>query len=104
MEAFDVNIETRELGGKALVRRIKKEGYVPGILYSSNGSIPISLEEDTLRGIFNKHGEDVFIRLVHNGNPVMTKVKEVQRDPVTQDIRHIDLMPVEEGVSKGLFH
>ena len=39
-------------------------------------------------------GNDVFIKIIHNGKPITTKVKEVQRNPVSQELMHVDLMPV----------
>lgn len=104
MEAFEVNMMERELAGKGMIRKIKVEGFVPGIIYSSTGNIPVALEEHTLDGILNKHGDDVTLKIVHNGETIMTQVKEVQRDPVTREMQHIDLMPVEgaESISRQI--
>lgn len=104
MEVFDINSESRVLAGRSMLRKIKSEGFVPGVLYSEDGSIPVSLEEHSLRGVLDKFGDDVLVKIVHNGKPVVARVKEVQRNPITQEINHIDLMPVEkdDGSEKNI--
>lgn len=95
MDTIEVNVEKRTLAGKGTIKKLKTEGYVPGVMYSGNESIPIALEEDLMARILNRHGQDVFISARLNGSTIKTRIQEVQRDPVTQDIQHIDLMPVE---------
>ncbi len=98
MEAFEVNVENRELAGKSMLRKVKNEGFIPGIIYSKDKtSIPVSVEEQTLRPALNKNGEDAILRVNLNQRELLLKIKEVQRDPVTQEIKHIDLMPVDDG-------
>ncbi|MCX7708555.1 MAG: 50S ribosomal protein L25 [Clostridia bacterium] len=105
METFDIRSEERVVGGKGALRRIKSEGFVPGILYTDEDSIPISLEEHRLREVLAKNGENILVNVTHNGKTVTARIKEVQRNPVTQEIQHIDLMPVTgEGGQRGTLH
>ena len=96
MDTFDVNVEKRIVTGKSAMRKLKSEGFVPGVLYSKDENIQVSLEERKMAYILNKHGKDVFLNINFDGAPVKVKIQEVQRDPVSQDIRHIDLMPLDD--------
>lgn len=94
MDNFDMHAGTRQVSGKGTIRRLKRSGYIPGILYNKDGSVPVMLDAHYLKEVLEKHGDDVFINLHINGENVQTKIMEVQRDPVSHDILHIDLMPV----------
>ena len=98
METFEVHVEKRFAGTKSYIRQLKREGFVPGIIYSAAESMPISLKEDEIRSFLQHQGESQLLTIAFDGKPISTKIKEVQRNPVTQDIQHIDLMPVEPGV------
>lgn len=94
MDKFDMPVEKRLTGRKGEIRKLKHEGLVPGILYSEDANIPISLEEHKLSYILDKYGNDVFLNLDLDGRIIKAKIKEVQRNPVSKDIKHIDFMPV----------
>ncbi len=98
MDAVDLNVHERA-AGRGEIRRLAKEGYVPGILYSHGDSTPIALELDPLRKILDRRGnEGLVLDTYYNGAHLRAMVKEVQRDPVTQEILHVDLMPADSGV------
>jgi len=94
VEHYDVSVERRTPGGKKELKRLKRNGFIPGILYNQGESIPVSVEEDQIKSILNNGGEDVLLNLHFNGSDIKAVVREVQRDPVTKDIQHIDLMPL----------
>ncbi|MCX8131640.1 MAG: 50S ribosomal protein L25 [Clostridia bacterium] len=98
MESFDISVEKRNDTGKSAMRKLKNEGMVPGIIYNQGAGIPIILEEHELRNILDKKGEGIILNFELNGTKVSAKVKEVQRDPINQDIQHIDLMPLDGGI------
>lgn len=98
MDAMDLNIHERS-AGRGEIRRLAREGFVPGILYRDGYSTPIALERDPLRRILDRPGKEELLLDTHfHGERMRALVKEVQRDPVTQEIKHIDLMPVDGGV------
>jgi len=105
VNTFDINVEKREVAGKSSVRKLKREGMVPGIIYNSHENIPISLDEYQMNGIFTRYGDDVLLNINYDGKAITARVKEVQRNPVSRNIQHIDLMPVEsEASSSKLLH
>ncbi|MCX7923382.1 MAG: 50S ribosomal protein L25 [Clostridia bacterium] len=98
MEAYDLNVEKREVLGKGAVRKLKNEGFIPGVLYNDGSSIPIAVEEEQIRHIVGRYGTEVFLNLDFDGTPIKVMIKELQREPVNKEIQHIDLMPVEKNI------
>jgi large subunit ribosomal protein L25 len=86
-------VEERPEQGSRPVRRLRKSGYVPGIVYGGGDCTPIKVDAHALRGALHassavidlKIGEDTII-------PVM--VKDQQLHPVRSDVMHLDLIQV----------
>ncbi|WP_136479214.1 50S ribosomal protein L25 [Acetivibrio thermocellus] len=97
MEGFELNIENRTALGTSASRKVKREGKIPGVLYQGDKSIPISLIEDEIRPIVDKNGSDVLVNVNLNGKRIKAKIHEVQRKPVSDEILHVDLMPLDGG-------
>ncbi len=98
MNSVNVNVHERA-AGRGEIRRLAREGFIPGVLYSHGGSTSIALELDPLRRLLDrKHDAGLVLDTYFNGVPLKARIKEVQRDPVTQEIKHIDLMPADTGV------
>ncbi|MFZ5988303.1 MAG: 50S ribosomal protein L25 [Bacillota bacterium] len=98
MEVFDISVENRTMIGTSGVRKIKREGLVPGVLYQGNESIPILFKEVDIRHILDKNGNNVILNVNLNGKQIRAKVQEVQREPVNDEILHVDLMPLDNKV------
>lgn len=94
MESFELNVQKRNISGKGEIKKLKNEGFIPGILYNQGEGIPVSLELDAVQKLLDKEEEDIVLDINYNGVHMKALVKEVQRDPITQEIKHVDLMPV----------
>lgn len=94
MDSFNISAEKRISGSKGITKRIKFEGFIPGVFYSNGESMPISVNEERLYEIINKHGADVLLNLNFEGKNLQARFKEIQKHPVTQNILHIDIVPV----------
>jgi len=86
--------QTRSEVGRAAVKKIKNQGFVPAVIYSHNET-PVSLkvverEIDTL--LAHAAGEHVLVDLEIAGGASnqMAIIQEVQHHPVTQRILHVD--------------
>ncbi|TYQ12936.1 UNVERIFIED_CONTAM: large subunit ribosomal protein L25 [Acetivibrio alkalicellulosi] len=99
MELFDVEARERDMIGTSEVRKIKREGLVPGILYQGDESKPILFKEEEIRNILNKHGRDVILNVNYNGKKIKSKIQEVQRKPINDEIIHLDLMPLDKDIT-----
>jgi large subunit ribosomal protein L25 len=89
-----LQVTTREEHGSRAVRRLRRSGRVPGVIYGGEGE-PIAFETDarTLRNTLAHAHAVIELSLDGaSGQPVM--VKEVQRHPVRGDIMHADLLRV----------
>jgi len=95
MEEFELNIEKRTKLGTLASKKVKREGKIPGVLYQGDESIPISLIEDEVKPIVDRNGNDVLVNVNMNGKRIKAKIHEVQRKPITDDILHVDLMPLD---------
>jgi large subunit ribosomal protein L25 len=88
-------VEERPEKGSRNTRRLRKAGFVPGIVYGggSGESRPFKVEARELRHAL--HAGSAVIDLTMGGDgaiPVM--VKEQQLHPVRSDVMHVDLLQV----------
>ncbi|MCD3352039.1 50S ribosomal protein L25 [Clostridium botulinum D/C] len=76
-------------------RRERKKGMVPGVLYGAGiQNLLFEIGELELNREVLKHGEHGGINLEINNRQHQAIVKEVQKDPVTKKIIHVDLQEV----------
>ncbi|AYF55141.1 50S ribosomal protein L25 [Clostridium botulinum] len=76
-------------------RRERKKGMVPGILYGAGiQNLLFEIGELELNKEILKHGEHGGVNLEINNKQHQAIVKEVQKDPVTKKIIHVDLQEV----------
>lgn len=84
----------RHLKGES--RRIRKEGRIPGIIYGlKNSNMMVEFGEMELFQVISKTGEHGAIKVNVNGREEEVIIKEVQRNPVTRRINHIDLQRID---------
>lgn len=84
----------RVIAGKGEVHRLRNEGFVPGIIYGNGKNTPVSLHQDDIQMIVDKHMEEAPLNINMGAGPLNVKIKDIQVHPVTREVRHIDLIPV----------
>jgi large subunit ribosomal protein L25 len=87
-------VALREPAGSRAVRRLRRDGNVPGVVYGG-GEEPVSFQVDsrTLRLALQNAGAVLELQVDGGaGTPVV--VKDIARHPVTGDTLHIDLLRV----------
>jgi large subunit ribosomal protein L25 len=92
-----LEVKERERLGSAESRRLRKRGFVPGVLYGRSSSRAIAVEERQLRGaLTGSSGLHAVLDVVIEGQstPHSSILKEYQRDPIRGHVRHIDLQEV----------
>jgi large subunit ribosomal protein L25 len=94
MEIMKLAVEPREQTGTRAARLLRQSGYIPAILYSSaqpTENLKLSA------GMWSKHLTDQ-LNLVNlefpDGATQMAALREIQRDPLTLDVLHVDLLRV----------
>lgn len=80
--------------GSRASRRMRREGVVPGVVYSGGSeAIPFEVSEREVRGILSE-GAALFDLEIDGGKAVPVVIKEEQHHPVRGSIQHLDLMQV----------
>ncbi|OHD71232.1 MAG: hypothetical protein A2W19_10650 [Spirochaetes bacterium RBG_16_49_21] len=99
MEAKSLTIKPRSDRGKNSSRRLRREGYIPGVIYSHGEAAPIQiLNKDFFKLFKGKISESIIFDL-HSPTSTdyeekMAYVKDYQVNPITDEIVHVDLFKV----------
>lgn len=91
----DLNISVRSDLGSRPSSRLRNAGLIPGIIYGFNvENQSVQLEKKQIEGLIKEHGENVLVGLNIDTQNIQTLIKEVQRDPLTNQIIHIDFQSI----------
>ena len=96
MNQFEVIAEARDALGKGASRRLRRTGRLPGVLYGA-GKAPVSISLETSRVSKQMENEAFFSHILAvrvGGEEAQAVVKDLQRDPATSQILHLDLQRV----------
>ena len=90
---YKLNIENRTDIKSKNVKKIRRKGIIPGILYyAGEDNVNISIEKSVLFHAMQS-GQRIF-EIDQSGESQYTMIKEIQYHPVTDEIIHVDLMRV----------
>lgn len=96
MSEITINAVPRSDFGKGAARRLRRSGLIPGVIYGSGSTLQhIGLPEHELNLALRKPRVVLVVTL--NGTSVLTKPRDVQRDPVRRTLEHIDLIVIGQG-------
>jgi large subunit ribosomal protein L25 len=101
-ERFRLEVKERERLGSSESRRLRKQGFVPGVLYGRTASRAIAVDERALRSaLTGSSGLHAVLDVVIEGQttPHSSILKEYQRDPIRGHVQHIDLQEVRLDVA-----
>ncbi len=93
MREIKLEAKKREVVGKGACRKLRREGRIPAILYGpGEKSIPLTVDEDTFTYLYRslQGGNAVFNLDLGGGRGKKTILKELQRQPFSRRIVHID--------------
>jgi len=98
MEATELKACVRKESGKGPARRFRKEGLIPAVFYGrGEEAIPLSVNAAELRKIIKEKRENVFIKLLIEGEKRLEKlslIKELQIEPVSRRFYHADFYEI----------
>ena len=97
MSAEKITAETRTEFGKGAARRIRRDNKIPAVIYG-HGNDPMHMTlpgHDTMMAL--KQGRQRPAQLDIDGNEQLALAKDVQGDPISRVIEHIDLVAVRRG-------
>lgn len=97
MERQELTITPRLATGKAMAKRLRREGVVPGVVYG--GAKPQAVTVDpkaVLRIIHGHEGSTQLLTLKVEGesSAKMAIIRDLQFDPVSERLLHVDLQEV----------
>ncbi len=77
-------------------RKFREPGYVAGVIYGDGveGSVPVKFSESNLLKVIAKHGSHSKVNVLYGNANKIGFLKEVQRNPVTQAVIHVDMQVV----------
>ncbi|MBN2077501.1 MAG: 50S ribosomal protein L25 [Spirochaetes bacterium] len=102
MESKSLPVEPRTDFGKNASRRLRREGFIPGLIYSHGETETVKVSAKDFFKLFKgKVSESVLFDIKggtgKEGEGKMGYVKDYQLDPLTGEIVHLDLFKVTKG-------
>ncbi|MBI3813276.1 MAG: 50S ribosomal protein L25 [Nitrospinae bacterium] len=95
METLQLNVKEREALGKSGVKKIRKGGFVPAILYGGKSSIPLMINsKELIKALETAAGKNAILNLKFGEREYTAVVKDLQKHPLRREIVHADLMEV----------
>lgn len=92
-----LSAKKREETGKR-GKRLLSSGGLPGVVYGpTEQSTPITLALAEFTKVLKEAGESSVVELSGLDKPLQVLIHEVDRDPVTDAPRHVDLYAIEKG-------
>ncbi len=107
-ERIKLQVKERERRGSADARRLRKEGFIPGVLYGKGkSSYAIQVPERDLRRVLTGQGGlHAILDVVLEGQKTThaSILKEFQQDPIRGHISHVDLqeVPLDEPIQASV--
>lgn len=80
-------------------RALRREQKVPGVIYGRNRATQsVQFDYGALARVVRQAGTSHLVSLILEGEkPQLTLIREIQRDPLTGRILHVDLYAIEAG-------
>ncbi len=94
-----INAEKRDLGKRSDLTELRKEGFIPGIIYGAGQEgIKIAFNaRDYTREYKKSIGAVAFFDITVDGKTYKTFIKEKQIHPLTREVVHIDFLELHKG-------
>ncbi|MGH7415759.1 MAG: 50S ribosomal protein L25 [Candidatus Rokuibacteriota bacterium] len=97
MDMRELTIRKRDGIGKGPARRLRRAGQVPAILYGASSPLNVAVApKDVLRLFHGREGSTQLFRVTLEGttDAKMAIIRDMQFDPVSEDLIHVDLQEV----------
>ena len=98
MSEMNIDVQPRTTTGTNSNRRLRQGGQIPAVVYGAGkDSVPIHVDRKRLTELLRKSGGDnaVFLlKLSDTGQERHAMIRDMQLDPITREILHLDFMRV----------
>ncbi len=94
--ALVVKSEKRAGLGKNAARRLRKQGFIPAVLYGEGAeTVPLVLsKKDIIHILRLESGENTIFRVAYDSEEKDVMIKDLQIDPTTDELLHADLIRI----------
>lgn len=106
MAVADLNAKLREQGGKSAARKVRREEFLPAVLYGMKDNISLKVKQKDLSKIIDQHGQNVLIALSIEGDSAKQRkviLKEFQRHPLRTEWTHADFLEIDMNKKTQVF-
>jgi len=91
-----LNFSKRNYNTNSKAKKLRKKGLVPGVIYGKHlKSLMFEIGELELNREISKVGQHAVLDVDLDGSSKKVLIKEVQRDPMTNKIIHLDLQELD---------
>jgi len=99
MAKYSLKAQIRDVTGKK-VAQVREQNMIPSVLYGAKiENQNISVKKNDFLKIYNQAGSSSLIDLqVDDKQPVPILIQDLQTDPKSGDITHVDFYQIQEGV------
>ena len=95
MRRIPLEVKKRDVKKKSMLNNYRRQGLIPAITYGEDVEpTPVVLNRKDFLRTLHKEGVNVIFDLTLAGKSYPSIVKEIQRDPITDVILHIDFQLV----------
>ncbi len=99
MERVKIKVNLREGKGKEIVKKLRKQGVIPAVVYSSDTNTTLSIPSESLKVLraINFSESTVIDMEITGGKKALNLpvfIKDVQFNPLTEGIAHIDFLKI----------
>lgn len=97
MTEYSLNVVRRDLVGTGKLNALRAQGYVPGVVYGPavKENVNVLIKAADLRALLAQVETDSFLVNLHlDGATLLTLVKDVQRNFLTDSTTHVDFVAV----------
>lgn len=91
MTAMKMQMKKRTEVGKNSVNKLRKNNVIPAVVYSRGGeTVSVSVDSSEFLRVYKSAGSSSLLNLEIEGETIPAIIKEMQRDPVKNQILHVD--------------
>ncbi|MEM9398607.1 MAG: 50S ribosomal protein L25 [Verrucomicrobiota bacterium] len=96
-ETIALKAEPRNKIGRNSVKKVRKEGKVPAVLYGKTETQALQIDTlDVIHALNGTTNENCFVDLEVGGKKSLALLQEVQVDPIKDRVIHMDLQQIEQ--------
>ena len=98
MSELTIDVQKREKTGKGANRRARSGGLIPAVVYGGGkDSVSIQIDRKSMLDLMKKAGSEnpiYLLKLTDSGNERHAMIRDMQIDPITRQVLHIDFQRV----------